>query len=69
MATQSINISVNTTVANESKVKNLFASIAYMFESYFGPMNVEVLNPEHRSKLSREDKANVDATMNGIGTF
>jgi hypothetical protein len=40
-----------------------------MFESYFGPMNVEVLNPEHRSKLSREDKANVDETMNGIGTF
>jgi len=26
-------------------------------------------NPEHRVNLTREDKANVDATLNGIGTF
>lgn len=63
------NAAVNETVNVESKVKNLFSSIAYALESYFGPMSMEVMSPEHRSKLTREDKAKVDTTLNGIGTF
>jgi len=69
MATEAIRINANATAANESKLSSLFSAIAYSLESYFGPWNVEVMNPEHRSKLTVEDKANVDTTLNGIGTF
>jgi hypothetical protein len=30
---------------------------------------MEVMNPEHRANLTREDKANVYPTLNEIGTF
>ena len=69
MATKAIRINVNTTSVNEGKISNLLSAIAYSLESYFGPWNVEVMDPEKRSKLTAEDKANVDATLNGIGTF
>ena len=69
MATKAIRINVNTTPTTENKLSSMFSAIVYSLESYFGPMNVEVMDPKHRSKLTAEDKANVDTTLNGVGTF
>ena len=49
------------------KVAGVFSTIAYAVESYIGPMNLDVLSPSHRSKLSTHDKANIDARLNGNG--
>jgi hypothetical protein len=53
------------------KVARTFGAVAYTIESYIGPMNLEVLSPRHRYKLSTHDKANIDARLNGngFGTF
>ena len=69
MATKAIRINVNTTPTTENKLSSMFSAIVYSLESYFGPMNVEVMDPEKRARLSVEDKANVDTTLNGVGTF
>jgi hypothetical protein len=69
MATKAIRINVNTPPATEKKLSSMFSAIVYSLESYFGPMNVEVMDPEKRARLSVEDKANVDTTLNGVGTF
>ena len=69
MTTTTASINVNTTPVKANKLSSLISAIAYSLESYFGPWNIEVTNPEHRANLTREDKANVNATLNGIGTF
>ena len=69
MTTTTASINVNTTPVKANKLSSLISAIAYSLESYFGPWYIEVINPEHRSILTRVDKANVNATLNGIGTF
>ena len=69
MTTTTARINVNTTPVKANKLSSLISAIAYSLESYFGPWNMEVMNPEQRANLTREDKANVDATLKGIGTF
>ena len=69
MTTTTASINVNTTPVKANKLSSLISAIAYSLESYFGPWNIEVTNTEHRANLTREDKPNVDATLNGIGTF
>ncbi|MDP6452493.1 MAG: hypothetical protein QF898_04210 [SAR202 cluster bacterium] len=63
------NAAVNEKVSVESKVSSFFSTIAYAVESYIGPMSLDIASKEHRSKLSRENNANVDATLNGVGIF
>ena len=69
MTTTTATINVNTTQVKANKLSSLISAIAYSLESYFGPWKMEVMNPEHRANLTREDKANVYPTLNEIGTF
>ena len=69
MTTTTASIDVNTKSVKANKLSSLISAIAYSLESYFGPWNMEVMNTEQRANLTREDKANVDATLKGIGTF
>ncbi|MDP6514296.1 MAG: hypothetical protein QF878_14010 [SAR202 cluster bacterium] len=72
MATETIRIntlSIQEKIRGKSKAASLFDAIAYAIESYVGPMNLELLSPRHRPQLTTNDRTDVDARLNGIGTF